>query len=87
MAEIRFNGAADLDDHRISATILGGRNFDTHPTLGHVVFVDIGFLDAIEANTHIAEEHLFVIEGAAGIDGEVIRWNVCVLILGHDGFR
>ena len=49
--------------------------------------MNIGFLDAIEANTHVAAEHLFAIEGAARIDGEVIRWNVCDLILGHDGFR
>ncbi len=86
-AEIRFNRATELDDHRISAAILRGRDFNTHPTLGHVVFVNVGFLDAIEADTHIAGEHLFAIEGAARIDGEVIRWNVCVLILGHDGLR
>jgi hypothetical protein len=86
-AEKRFNRAIELDDHGISAAILRGRDLDTHPTLGHVVFVNIGFLDAIKANTHVPAEHLFAIEGAAWIDGEVIRWNVCVLILGHDGFR
>ena len=68
-AEIRFNRATELDDHRISAAVLGGRDFNTHPTLDHVVFVDIGFLDAIEANTDVAAEHLFAIEGAARING------------------
>jgi hypothetical protein len=67
--------------------ILRGRDFDTHPTLGHVVLVHIGFLGAIEADTHIAAKDLFAVEGAARIDGEVIRWNVCVLVLGHDGLR
>lgn len=86
-AEERFNRATELDDHRISAAILRGGDFNTHPTLGHVVFVNIGFLDTIKANTHVAAKHLFAIEGATRIDGEVIRWNVCVLVLGHDGLR
>lgn len=66
--------------------ILRSRNFNSHPTLCHVVFVNIGLLGAVEANTYIAAKHLFAIEGAARIDGEVIRWNVCVLVLGHDAF-
>lgn len=85
-AEIRFHRATELDDHGISAAILRG-HFDTHPTLGHVVFVNIGFLDAIKANAHVAAKHFFAIEGAARIDGEVIRWNVCALVFGHDGLR
>lgn len=83
-AEKRFNRAADLDDHRISAAILSGGNFNTHPTFGHVVFVNIGFLGAIKANTHAAAERLFAIERAVLVNGKVIRWNVGDLILGHD---
>jgi hypothetical protein len=49
--------------------------------------VNIGFLDAVETNTHAAKECLFAIEGAALINGEVIWRNVCDLILGHGGFR
>lgn len=86
-AEIRFNRATEFDDHRVPVAILRGRHFNAHPTLGHVVFVNIGFFCAIEANPHIAAKHLFAIESAARIDGEVIRWNVCVLILGHNGLR
>ena len=86
-AEKRFNRAAKLDNHWISAAILSGGNLNTHPTFGHVVFVNIGFLDAIKANTHAAEERLFAIERAVLINGEVIWWNVCDLILGHTGFR
>jgi hypothetical protein len=86
-AEIRFDRAAGLDDHGISAAILRRGNLNPHPTLVHVVFVNIVLLDAIEANTHIATEDLFVVEGAAWIDGEVIRRDVCGLVFGHDGFR
>ncbi len=83
LTEIRFNRATELDDHRVSPAILRGGNGNTHPTLGHVVFLNIGLLSAIEANTHVATEHLFAVEGAARINGEVIWWNVFDLILGQ----
>lgn len=85
--EIGLDRAAELDDHGVSPAILGGGNFETHPTLGHVVFMDVVLLDAVEANSHVASEHLFAVEGAARINGEVIRRNVVDLILGHDDFR
>ena len=40
-----------------------------------------------KANAHAAAERLFAVEGAVLINGEVVRWDVCALILGHDGFR
>ena len=86
-AKIRFNRAAELDDHGISAAILSGGNFNTHPTFGHVVFVHISFFGAVKANAHAAAERLFAVERAVLINGEVVRWDVCALILGHDGFR
>ncbi len=86
-AEKRLDRSGNLDDHGISAAILSGGNFNTHPTLGHVVFVNIGFLDAVEPNTHAAKERLFAVEGAALIYREVIWRNVWDLILGHGGFR
>ncbi len=82
-----FHRAAELDNHRISATILRRGNFNTHPTLGHVVFVNVGLLDAVEANTHVAAQHLFAIKRAAWVNRELIWRKFGDLILGHDGFR
>ena len=59
-AKIGFHRALELDDHRIPAAILRGGHLDSNPALGHVVFVHIRFLDAVEANAHIAEQDLFL---------------------------
>ena len=82
-AEVRFDRALELDEHGISEAILRGRDFDSDPTLGHVVFAHTGLLDAIEANTHVPLKNFFVVEGAPRIDREAIRWNVYVLVLWH----
>src|ERR1041384_1874842 len=84
-AEERLDLASELDDHGIPPAILRGGDFDAHPTLGHVVFVNIGLLDTVEEDAHTAYERLFAVEGAARIDGEVIRWDVCRLLVGHVG--
>ena len=86
-AEIRFNRATELDNHRISAAIFSGGDFNADPTFDHVVFVNIGFLDAIKADAHAAAQCLFAKERAVLINGEVIWWDVCDLILGHGDFR
>ncbi len=45
------------------------------------------FFNAVESNTDVAQKHFLVVEGASRIDGEVIRWNLWVRVLGHDGFH
>lgn len=87
LAEKRFNCTAKFDNHRISTTITSGGDFNSYPTFGHVVFVNVGLLNAIEANAHAAAEGLFAIERTVLINGKVIWWNVSDLIFGHDDFR
>src|SRR3979411_2536238 len=58
VAEIRLDRAVHLDGQRVAVTVLGVAGGDAHPALADAVFLDIGFLDALEADTEIATEEI-----------------------------
>src|SRR5882672_5514719 len=52
--KIRFDRAVDLDGKRIAIAVLGRAGCDAHPALADAIFLDVGFLDALEADTDVA---------------------------------
>src|SRR5262245_8275316 len=48
VAEIRFDRAVHLDGQGIAVTVLGIACGHAHPAFADAVFLDIGFLDALE---------------------------------------
>src|SRR6185312_4553334 len=71
--KIRLDRAVHLDRQRIAETVLGIACGHAHPALADAIFLDIGLLDALEADAHVAREHLLVVVGAARIDREPVR--------------
>src|SRR5262249_42477871 len=71
--EIRLHGAADLYGQRIAVAVLGVAGGDTHPALADTIFLDIGLLDALEANAHVARQNIRVVIRALRIDRQAVR--------------
>ena len=71
--EIRLDGPVHLDGQRIAVAVLGIAGGDAHPALADAIFLDIGLLDALEADADVAREHRLVVIRAARIDAEPVR--------------
>src|SRR5580700_1574853 len=75
-AKIRLDRAAQLDGHGISVPVLGGRMCDPNPAFADAIFLDIGLLDALEADADAALEQLGIVIGAGRVVGEAVRRSV-----------
>src|SRR5207249_12214700 len=73
IAEIRLDRAVHLDRQRVAVAVLGVARSDAHPALADAIFLDIGFLNAIEANADVAREDLGIVIPAVRIDRETVR--------------
>src|SRR6185312_10371705 len=85
--EIRLDGTVHLDGQRIAVAILGVARGDTDPALADAVFLDIGLVDALEANADVARQNVRIVIGARRIDRQAVRqhlggWLV-LLVLVH----
>src|SRR5689334_22687173 len=84
IAEIRLDRTVDLDGQRIAVAVLGIAGGDADPAFADAVFLDIGLLDALEADADIARQDLGVVIGALRIDrqavGQLVRSG---LVLAH----
>src|ERR1700691_2764870 len=65
--EIRLDRAAELDGQRIAVAVLGLARGDADPAFADTIFLDIGLLDALEADADVALERLDVVIRAARI--------------------
>src|SRR5262245_15022224 len=72
VAEIRLDGAVHLDPQRVAVAVLGIARGNAHPALADAIFLDIGFLDTLEANADIAREDLGIVVRAVRIDRETV---------------
>ena len=72
------------DRERLAATIERFTERSADPTFGDAVLLDVGVLDAVQANSHIAREDCLVIVATGGIDAESIGKSGRRLGLGHD---
>src|SRR5436190_9706191 len=61
-----------LDGERIAKAIPRGARRDTHPSFADAILLDIGFLDALEADTDIACEHVGIVVGALGVGRKTV---------------
>src|SRR5690606_5461775 len=78
--EIGFDRALELDGHRVAEAIAGLAGRDADPALAHAIFLDVGLLLALEADSDAAPQGLGVEEGALRVDREAIGRRV-----GHHG--
>src|SRR5579872_1789469 len=62
-----------FDGQRVAVAILGVAGGDPNPALADAIFLDIGFLDALEANADVARQDRLIVIGALRIDGEAVR--------------
>src|SRR3954470_17418088 len=72
VAEIPLDPPADLDHQRIAVAILGVAGGHAHPALADAIFLNIGLLDALEADADIARQHIGVVIGTARIGRQAI---------------
>src|SRR5262249_39404734 len=72
VAEVRLDGAMHLDRQRVAVTVLGISRGDAHPALPDAILLDLGFLDALEANADIAREDLGIVVRAVRIDRKTV---------------
>src|SRR6187397_3133475 len=72
VAEIRLDRAVHLDRQRVAVAVLGVARGDAHPALADAVLLDIGFLDALEADADIAREDVGVVIRAVRIDRKTV---------------
>src|ERR1700722_5374120 len=72
VAEVRLDRAVDLDGERVAVAVLGIAGGDAHPALADAIFLDVGFLDALEADADIARKHRLVVVGAVRIGRQAI---------------
>src|ERR1700676_4709068 len=63
----------DLDGQRIAVTILGYACGPANPPLADAIFLDIRFLDALEANADIARQHGFIVVRTFRIARQPVR--------------
>src|SRR6476469_7657794 len=83
--EIRLDGPVHLDGQRIAVAVLGIPGGHAHPALADAIFLDIGLLDALEADTDVARQYLCVVRLAARIDTEPVGKlvSVCFALVVH----
>src|SRR5262249_32315701 len=72
VAEIRFDRAVHLDGQRVAVTVLGISSGDAHPAFADAIFLDIGLLDALEANADVAREDFGIVVRAVRIDRQTV---------------
>src|SRR5206468_12580216 len=72
VAEIRLDRAVHLDRQRVAVAVLGVARGDAHPALADAILLDIGFLDALEANADVAREDLGIVIRTVRIDRETV---------------
>src|ERR1700733_4804983 len=83
VAEIRFDRAMDLDRQRIAVAIPGVAGGDADPAFADAIFLDIGLLDALEADADVARQDRFIIVRALRIGAQAIgRLLARLLFLG-----
>src|SRR5260370_36924028 len=84
VAEIRLDRAVNLDGQRIAVAVLGIPGGDAHPALADAIFLDIGLLDALEANADVARQHLLIVIGALRIGrqtvGQLVAHGLALLV-------
>ena len=71
--------------HGVAKAVLGVAGGDAHPALADAIFLDVGFLDALEPNADVAREDLGIVVGAVRIDRETVGKLVahCFVGLAH----
>ena len=84
IAEIRLDLAGELDRQRIAVAVERLASRDPDPVFADAIFLDVGLLDALEADTDIARQHFRIVMGAAGVVGEMV--GRCVGLIGHGVF-
>src|SRR5579872_6885694 len=62
-----------FDGQRVAVAILGIAGGDAYPALADAIFLDIGFLDALETNADVARQYRLIVIGALRIDREAVR--------------
>src|SRR6266851_6135496 len=72
VAEVRLNRAVDLDGERVAVAIPGVARRDAHPALADAIFLDVGFLDALEAYADVARQHIGIVVRALRIGRETV---------------
>src|SRR5436190_20571315 len=72
VAEIRFDRAVHLDRQRVAVAVLGVAGGDAHPALADAIFLDVGFLDALETNADVAREDIGIVIRAVRIDRQTV---------------
>src|SRR5258708_952303 len=80
VAEIRLDRAVHLDRQGIAVSILGVACGHAHPALADAILLDVGFLDALEANADIARQHVGIVVRAFRISREPVRQLVRQLV-------
>src|SRR5204862_2642162 len=63
----------DLDRQGIAVAVLGIPCGDADPALADAIFLDIGFLGALEADADVAREQLFIVIGAVRVGRQAVR--------------
>src|SRR5665647_1333453 len=85
--EIRLDRAGQLDGQRIAVAILGVAGGDADPAFADAIFLDIGLLDALEADADIAPQRFGVEIRAARIVaqavGRGVGFGVCHAAFSH----
>src|ERR1700733_8417804 len=74
--EIRLDRAGELDGQRIAVAVLGLAGRDADPAFADAIFLDVGLLDALEADADVALERLDVVIRAARIVRQAVGWGV-----------
>src|SRR5882757_4502413 len=73
VAKIRLDRTVHLQRQRVAVAVLGVAGGNAHPAFADAIFLDIGFLDALEANADVAREYLLIVVGALRIGRQAIR--------------
>src|SRR3954463_14837182 len=82
--EIRLDRAVHLDCQLIAVAVLGGAGGHADPALADAIFLDVGLLDALEADADVARQNLRVVVRALWIDRQAVRQFVrSGLVLAH----
>ena len=70
--EIGFHHAFDLQGHRVAAAVQRLACLHADPALADAVFLNVVAFHAVEAHAYATVDGVFIVEAAAGIDGEVV---------------
>ena len=64
--------ALQLERHRLSLAVDRGPHRQAHPALADAIFVDVGFLHALESHTDPPDERFGVVVRAVRVDGQPV---------------